>query len=209
MEKLVDLIAGKWPEMIIIFIVGLVVWIVAKFYFRRFVPVEDKINNVPCNKHNDYYKNMGVMAKSIRKIEEYIIKRDVFAIDELLRRCSPFRLTSFGEVLLASSGGKKCIDENIVFFDSEIQKLAPRVALDVENYALSVLNMNLSHPYFDEIKNFIFTVPNPYLIVDKEGNNFEFKNVAINHILLIMSVYLRDMYLNRHLEFTNINSDRL
>lgn len=199
MEKLVDLIAKGYPELIIFLIVGVVVWFVAKLYFKRFLPMENKVNNAPCNKDKDFYKDM---AKSIRKIEKYMIKETSLTSAEIMKRCCPYKLTDVGLKLLNISGSKICIDDNIDFFDSEIQKLKPQVALDVEDCSLSVLNENTDKSFFNPIKDFVFHASYPYMLIDDNGNREELKeDININTMLTIMSVYLRDEYFKRHPEY--------
>jgi hypothetical protein len=104
-------------------------------------------------------------------------------------------LTNAAVKLLETSGAKKCVDENLIFFNKEIHKLSPKVALDVENYALSVLNKNTDNSFFNPIKDFVYNVPYPYTIIDDDGNSLQIKDaINLGIILLIMSIYLRDKY---------------
>ena len=222
MDKVIDLIADRFPELIIILIVGIVVWLVAKFYFKRFVKLEDSVLDLSKNMNmltknindvskatNDLGSNMNllsrnsnILAASIKKIEDYILKRDNFAFDELLRKCSPYRLTDIGEKLLEISGAKKCVDENIDYFYKKIHELSPNVALDVENYSLSVLNESTDNVVFNPIKNFVFNAPSPYILNNEDGSTITLKNaITLNSILLTMSIYLRDKYFERHPEY--------
>ena len=190
MDKLIDLLSYKYPELIAMVMVGISVWIIAKFYFKRFIPMENKIKS--------HDKDIDKILESILNIEKYIIKKDITAIDGFLKKSSPYTITDAGKKLLAVSGGKKCIDDNITFFNNEIQKLNPKVALDVENYALSVLNKNTNNAFFNPIKNFIFNAPNPYTIIDENGNAVQHDSLTMNVILLIMSIYLRDKYFEQY-----------
>jgi hypothetical protein len=80
-----------------------------------------------------------------------------------------------------------------------IEGMQPKVALDVENYALSVLNENLKHEMFNDIKDYIFTLPNPVSVTDEAGASASL-DIRIESILLIMSIYLRDKYFASHSE---------
>ena len=194
MDKIIDLVVGKFPEMIIIVIVSMIVWLVAKFYFRRFVPVEDKIK--------DHDSVIDKIVESIRNIEAYIMKKDKSAIDGLFRKFSPYTLTDAGLKLIEISGAKKCVDENIDFFADEIQKLKPKAALDVEDNALSVLNWNTSNEIFNQIKDFVYNAPKPYVISDDNGNSVVLEEaITLSVILLVTSIYLRDKYFEKHPEF--------
>ena len=209
MERLIDLIVGKWPELVIILIVVLIVWMVAKFYFKRFVPMENKINDVPCNSPKGHCKGIDIIESDIKEIKsgmqnikEYIVKQDPYAAYDLFVKGSPFKLTDKGIFLLEVSGGKKCIDDNIDFFDKEIQLLNPKVALDVESIALSVLDRNTNSDFFNDIKNFVFNASK--IITDKSGNKMEFNDyITLIQVLQVMSIYLRDNYFERHPHYLN------
>ena len=199
METLLKLVLQHWPSITTAAIVGILVWMAAKFYFKRFVVMERKINDAPCDKHDKGFRDIGIIKASVRKIEDYILRKDTDSVDFLMRKCSPYKLTDAGDALLNVSGGKECIDDNIDFFDEEIQKLNPQVALDVESYSLHVLNSNTDKSFFNQIKDFVYNAASPYIIIDKEGNKTEFEgNLTMNHVLMVMGVYLRNRYFERH-----------
>jgi len=142
---------------------------------------------------------MQDIKESIRKIEEYIMRNDPNSIDKLIRKCSPYQLTSFGDALCLNAGGVKCIDTHLDFFTSEIQKMNPLVALDVENYALDVLKDNIKKDFFNEIKDFVFASPSNIQLEDANKNTTDIK-VKLDDILFVMSIYLRDKYFETHPE---------
>lgn len=205
MEAIFNFLVNNYPAIAFGIVIFIISWKMFKFY-SRFTKAEEQLEKLPCTTHGDdistFKQTLGLMQdlkESIRKIEEYIIKQDPNSMDKLVRKCSPLKLTSFGVLLLKESGGQECIDNNEDFFLAEIQKLQPKVALDVETYSLSVLNDNLKDEKFNQIKNYIFNSPSPKEFVDSEGAKINLE-IKIESILMVMSIYLRDKYLDKHAE---------
>ncbi|MDO9634215.1 MAG: hypothetical protein Q7J05_04120 [Paludibacter sp.] len=177
----------------------------------RFISHEQKVSSLPCDHPKE---NIGTLQRentmlkdireSVRKIEEYIIRKDSGAIDSLLRKCSPYKITFLGDALLNESGGRSCVDENLEVFIAEIEKLNPLVALDVENYSLSVLNENLKGPLFNNIKNYIYNAPDPVTMTNEDGSTTDL-SIKLEDILMVMSIYLRDKYFEKHTEIDITN----
>ncbi|MDE7383879.1 MAG: hypothetical protein K2M99_08375 [Treponemataceae bacterium] len=204
MESIVAFMLEHWPGLIFALAFGAIVWFFVSYHYKHVHPTEKKVKSLPCQKHEaDISKLTGnsvdleMMKESIRKIEEFLMGKDSKAYSQLVRKCSPYALTSFGETLLKDSGGKECIDKNEIFFFSQIEELHPRVALDVEQYSLTILKNNVKDERFDEIKNYIFCLPSPAVITNKEGESIEMP-VYLDTILMLMSIYLRDRYLAEH-----------
>ena len=103
----------------------------------------------------------------------------------VLHKLSPYSLTVEGEKHLIASGGKACIDSNLEYFLSELEKRNPQNALDVENEARDVIWVGSRMPFFNEIKNYIF--------LDPEG-------ISLISTIAAMGIYLRDKYFEIHPE---------
>lgn len=208
MEAFFTFISDKYPTIGLFIVFGVIVIWLTKLY-TRFTSSEKTVNSLQCHKHNadiSILRNqvdfMQDIKDSIRKIEEYIIKSDREAIDQLIRKCSPYKLTSIGEVVFEVSGGKDCVDNNVEFFIGEIEKMNPLTALDVENYALTVLNENLKSVIFNNVKDYVFAIPSPTTVTAKDGSTATM-SLKIEDLLLIMSIFLRDKYFEKH---TDINT---
>ncbi len=164
-----------------------------------------RVDGLPCRSHGE---DIGAlksrdtkitdMARSIRKIEEWIIKLDRDAMSDLVRKCSPYMLTDLGKALLEATGGKACIDSNEGMWLSLLEQSEPQTAYDVEINALSILSDNTGLAVFNDIKNFLYNSPN--VIGLKTGAGELETQVNMRRILMIMSVYLRDRYFERHPE---------
>ena len=205
MDATFEFLKDNYPTIfvitIIIIVVSIIVWKVSSFYHTRFKKIETFSQNTPCNEKG-YAANVVAIIdikESIRKIEEYLIKKDASSIDKFLRKCSPYSITDLGNQLLEKSNGKKCIDENTEFFIKEIEKMNPLVALDVEQYSLTVLNDNIKNERFNHIKNFIYNASNMITFADTDNSSIDV-SVELSSVLLIMSIYLRDKYFEVHPE---------
>lgn len=204
-EAIFSFFAENYPTLLWVIFGAIVTWQLSKLY-NRFKKIEDISGSLSCNAHQEELKeikgNMVLLndiKESVRKIEEYIIRNDSQAIDYLLRKCSPYKITYLGDALLDRSGGRKCIDENIDFFVERIEKMNPLVALDVEQYSLSVLNSNLKLELFNDVKDFIYNAPDPINLIDQDGNTKEL-SIRMEDVLMVMSIYLRDKFFEKHSE---------
>lgn len=202
-------ILDHYPFLAALFFVAFAtMWLTLKIssFISKSKEAHEKVDNLPCSHHKEHIVEikgqvtfMQDIRESVRKIEEYLMHNDSEAMDVLLRKCSPYQITSFGEKMIEMSGGKNCVNTNVDFFILEIEKRSPRVALDVERYALSVLNDNLKLEYFNDIKNFIFGAPEILKVTDDNGATAEIP-IKLEHILMVMSIYLRDKYFEQHPE---------
>ena len=91
--------------------------------------------------------------------------------------------------------GRETIDENIDFFISEIEKYNPKTAYDVEKLSYDVLFKSTGLDIFNCIKN--------YLYFTSEEIQLAGIKIKINLFIIIMamSIYLRDKYLEKYPEF--------
>ena len=129
-----------------------------------------RMDNLSCHKNDGHCTNVNTLSQKIdtisddvKQIQFDIIRMSVNKKGKFSVRCCPYQLTESGLMLLEDSRGKKCIDENLEFFIHEIKNKNPKVALDVENNALLVLSRNIDMDFFNEIKNFVFIAPCPYI----------------------------------------------
>lgn len=197
-------IAENYPLLLILTAACWLTW-KAKGVYDRSKEVEKKVDSLPCEQHKtdlsfvkQSNQKLNDISSSVRKIEEWILKMDINAMDDLVRKCSPYQLTEAGKIMLLKSEAKSCIDTNL---DRLLQLLAETksmTAYDVERNSLRVLSSLTEDSIFNDIKNFIYNSPASIDIETSEGQ----KEVPIGmqRILMIMSIYLRDKYFERHTE---------
>jgi hypothetical protein len=111
---------------------------------------------------------------------------------------SPKVLTDTGLELLIISGGKDCIDKNKEFFIQEVEKYNPTHPYDVEKISYRVINIYSTDPIYNEIKSFIYLSPKE---MELAGNKVPIDTTIIS---IVMGVYLRDFYLEKHSELNDI-----
>lgn len=203
-DTIFQYISANYPIILVIVVTCWVTWKVKGMYDRS-KEVEKKVDTLPCEQHKSdilLVKQSNIklddISSSIRKIEEWILKMDIGAMDDLVRKCSPYQLTEVGKIMLLESAAKSCVDTNLKQLLQLIEETRPMTAYDVERNSLRVLSSLTDNPIFNEIKNFIYNSPSSIDIETSEGS----KKVAIDmqRILMIMSIYLRDKYFEIHSE---------
>ena len=216
MDIVIKYISDNYPQLLVYLFVGSIAWMLAKYHFS-IQATRKKVDGLPCdshsallNLHTEKLDKIGnILANVCNALAKFEAKFD--AIDakmenhgsvlssictalvnkkmldpaSVFRKLSPYRLTEVGENYLVSSGGKECIDSNLDFFISELEKSNPTTALDVETNSYKLLLFSSEKPFFKRIKDYIF--------LDPDG--MPFITAA-----MIMSIYLRDKYLEVHPE---------
>jgi len=229
-EKLFDIIKDKYPEIgiaiLLIIAIAYVVWKIRDFIDSH-KDVKNKVNNLPCDKHSEKLNSISSLSEkldnlpcdkhnedilivkqnsvkldditsSIRKIEEWIMRRDVKAMDDLVRKCSPYALTDVGIILLSQSKAKECVDTNLDYLINLLELTNSKTAYDVEKNSLIVLTDIINEDIFNDIKDFVYNSPE-YIEIETSDSS-QMVEIDLNRILMIMSIYLRDKYFEKHKE---------
>ena len=116
---------------------------------------------------------------------------------------SPTKLSDFGNQILEEINGIEFINDNKECLISRLDEEKPRTALDVENSAFIVFVNFCNNEKFDDIKNFIYNSPE-YNVKDNKGCDRKY-NLSLIDVCFILSIPLRDMYLESHPEiFDNV-----
>jgi len=190
-------------------IVGFVVY-KATMYHVSIQRTREKVDELPCSVHatllNSHIEKLDRIGNILDKIDakfdaidtKFEAHKDVLVgicvalgnkkmLDPVtaLKKLSPYTLTVEGEKQLVASGGKACIDANLEYFLSELEKRNPQNALDVETEAIDVIWGGSRKPFFNDIKNYIF--------LDPEG-------ISLLTTITAMGIYLRDKYFEIHPE---------
>ncbi|MDR1919674.1 MAG: hypothetical protein LBQ65_08530 [Tannerellaceae bacterium] len=206
--------AGIW-----LLIGGVVAWFVSDI-IHRIKKAEEKIEKLPLPEHflelknemKDIRRTMDDFIQSVKdyirsnderlnEMSAWIMKTDVSMIDTL-KRYSPLSMTPAGKILFEQMPARKLVDDNLEYLIKEIEERDPATPYDVEEIALRVMIRNINHPMYNELKNYIYYSPETISIKDPETNKE--KNVAINMnvAMRLMSIYLRDLYLEAHAGLT-------
>lgn len=203
MNAIITYLLNHWPWVVVVFVVIVIVWYVAKFYFKRFVPLEDKTTHLPCETHrSDLQSIKTTMAKldaigeQLSEITRWIMKLDPEEIDLLAPKFSPRRMTKAGINLYEMSGSKAVVDANTDSLIESIKAKNPLTPLDVEDTAYLVLNNRLSEPIFNGVKNYIYFQPEKIKVDGDDGEVTVTLSLAL--LLKLMSIDLRDRYLAKY-----------
>lgn len=114
------------------------------------------------------------------------------------RKQSPRQLNENGESLFYDVKGQKFIEDNREFLFEQIEKMSPKTAYDVEVAALTILRVNQNNDIFDGLKNWVYLAPSR-VILDEDGKEVT-TDVALDDVLFVISLPLRDAYLHEHPE---------
>ena len=133
----------------------------------------------------------------------HTIKNILVLIDESISNIfslkkSPRRLNDNGVRVFGDINGKTFLEANKDFFFSKIDERNPKAALDVEDAAYWVLLANTDNDIFKPLKDFVYKSPT-YTLKGQSGEDKPY-NLSLQVVCFILSLPLRDMYLEQHRE---------
>ena len=215
METILNFLSSNYP-MIGIFVVAAFIGGYVHKYHASIQSTKKKVDNLPCDENSkkieehelklsslpceQHSQKLTEHSQSFEYLREILIGAFGTSKDKqkklqisVFNRLSPFTLSDIGQKYLATTCGKECIDTNTEFFISELEKMQPQTAYDVEDYSERVLFRNTGSPMFKKIKDFVYLVP--HLNIDGEK-----VDVSLPDVISVMGIYLRDKYLNLHPE---------
>ncbi len=181
----------------------------------RVIKVWNKLDSVEkignANKHSiesEVKPDLDAIIKSVTGIEKsitalvvYLKTKDNSIDSNLFVARSPIQLTDIGLDILDKMNGKDYIDKNKDKLIIALGGLKPKTALDVENNADMLLLTLSSEDEFTKIKNYIYNNPVYKTKSDDQLGDIEV-NLDLKLAISIMSVYLRNKYLEFHPELS-------
>ena len=141
------------------------------------------------------------LTRDVISIKSFLSTKYKEDIDLVSLKNSPTKLSDFGNQILEEINGIEFINDNKECLISRLDEEKPRTALDVENSAFIVFVNFCNNEKFDGIKNFIYNSPE-YNVKDNKGCDRKY-NLSLMDVCFILSIPLRDMYLESHPEFLN------
>ena len=109
---------------------------------------------------------------------------------------SPRRLNKMGEKFYKELDGENFLEAHKDSLFEVIDSLAPKTAYDVELYSLRALQIKSDEDFFNEYKLYVYNAPT-FEIEDENGNTKPYE-LTLSDICYILSLPLRDMYLEAH-----------
>ncbi len=177
--------------------------------------IEENIIKLPCDSYKEgitdlkavtskletnvttILNKMDTVGEQLAEISRWIMKTDPIEIDRIAPKFSPRRLSAAGIELYTISGAKKIVDDNEDLLVEDIHKMNPITPLDVEDDSYAVLMKRMSEPMFNDVKNYIYYQPEMITVKDENGDDVTVK-LSLPLLVRLMSIDLRDRYLNRH-----------
>ena len=141
------------------------------------------------------------LTRDVISIKSFLSTKYKEDIDLVSLKNSPTKLSDFGNQILEEINGIEFINDNKECLISRLDEEKPRTALDVENSAFIVFVNFCNNEKFDGIKNFIYNSPE-YNVKDNKGCDRKY-NLSLIDVCFILSIPLRDMYLESHPEILN------
>ena len=200
-ESILNIIAGYSVTAFLFIVVAVVVWFVARFYFTRFKKTEERVNNLPCKQHESQYEKLSEKIDNLRTdinaVMVYLNAKGGKAASMFSVKHSPRRLNEDGEKLYEEFAGEAFLKNNKKMLLDAIAAKNPKTALDVEMAASEVLFENLHNDIFNGLENWVYNCPTRKIKVNGQEQDY---NVTMNDVCFILSLPLRDMYLETHPE---------
>ena len=193
-DAIFNWMAENYPLLFVCILIAVVVWIVARFYFKDYRRVEDKVANLPCEHYSKLYNDMQIKLDRIITYlsTKYPTSAYVFSFKQ-----RPRQLNQMGQRLLEKCGGIRLLEEHSGFFIKRIESYNPKTALDVELQAYEVLISNQGLELFDDIKQWVYNYPAWELEI---SGNKEMYSITMGDVCFVLSIPLRDRYLAAHSE---------
>lgn len=187
------------PTLFVIILVAIIVWLLAKVYYTRIKKAEDKlkvvakkVSKLPCAAHEDTYNKIN---DNLNLIIKYLKKQDSNAAFLFSLKESPRKLNDNGKLLFENCGGGEFLIQHKGELLDAIAAKEPKTALDVEEIANDVLIERLESDIFNDIKQWVYNSPYWTISVDGEDKKYA---ITMNDICFVLSLPLRDMYLEAH-----------
>ena len=169
---------------------------------KRFADINKRFADVNTN-IKDITRDVKDLTKDVISIKSFLSTKYKEDIDLVSLKNSPTKLSDFGNQILEEINGIEFINDNKECLISRLDEEKPRTALDVENSAFIVFVNFCNNEKFDGIKNFIYNSPE-YNVKDNKGCDRKY-NLSLIDVCFILSIPLRDMYLESHPEiFDNV-----
>ncbi len=192
-------------------IVWLTIWAVKLTYKHK--ETTKRLEDLPCShhstkieKHDEQFADSKAAISRMEGQLDLLVKSLVLNQNKQIERAaadfsgkhSPRQLNSNGLELLKDSGADSFLKANMDFFIKKIEVLAPKTAYDVEDIAPAVLLAESNDDRFIPLKSWIYNAPAREL--RNEDGTTKMQVVSLGDIIFVMSLPLRDRYLELHPE---------
>lgn len=154
--------------------------------------IEHKIDAQTEAAHDLNLKLIG-LSKNINTLVTFLTVKHTDLQSGLFQSFSPIQLTVDGIAVLNKSGGQNYVENHLTTLIQEMEKQDFKSALDVQNFATSLIIKEFDSDDFIHVRNYIFQNP-VYRIKEKE---IPINSPTMNQLI---GIYLRDKYFDKHPE---------
>lgn len=209
LETIWNWIMENYPGIFAMLVVAAIVWTVSRWYFKFEARVKACEAHEPAieeirNDVKTLRKDIDSVKMDVKSIKDYLVTKDQKAINVLAMKNSPMVLNENGKQIYDIIVGDKFLTDNKTLLFEHIDGKKPRTPLDVEIAAKEVLIDLLSSPIFDGIKNIVYNYPS--IQIKQEGKDVDYA-ISISDACFVLSIPLRDMYLEAHPEINTKDND--
>ncbi|MCQ2270780.1 MAG: hypothetical protein MJZ52_06105 [Bacteroidales bacterium] len=113
---------------------------------------------------------------------------------------SPTKLSENGKMLFDAIRGDQFLLDNKSILLQQLSEKAPQTPLDVENDSNEILLRQTETEIFNGLKNWVYE--SSALLVNGEDGPRPY-TITLNDVCFVLSIPLRDMYLEKHPELIN------
>ena len=196
-EVLLGWLSQNYPYLFVIAIIVFLTCVVAKGFYAHKGKIDSVVNRMdklPCEANEKVNKQI---LEKLNIIVTYLSMKDSKAKDLFSQKASPRKLNNEGMQLFEDCKGSDFLKHNEEELLNAIEIKKPNTALDVEIFANEVLINLLDSDIFNEIKQWVYKSPYRKIAVNGEEKKYA---VNMNDICFVLSLPLRDKYLEKHPE---------
>ncbi len=192
-------------------IVWITIWAVK--LTNKHKDVSKRIEDLPCphhtskiERHDEQFADSRAAVSRIEGQLDLLVKTLVPKQKKRIDRAaptfsgkhSPRQLNANGIALLKDSGADVFLESNIDLFIKKMEIISPKTAYDVEDLASTVLLAESNNDIFIPLKSWVYNAPTRKL--ENADGSIKMQDVELDDIIFVMSLPLRDKYLELHPE---------
>lgn len=225
MDAVIQYFIERWPYFTIaVLVLTGAIWLTIKLTKRavRTDYLEEKSKSMPCEEHHTkivthdgaierlekrtdrletkmdkLIEEVGDIKTSIVSIETFLQSKYKTASPLFSQKYSPRTLNAKGKEVYAQFGGADFLQENGEMLCKRIEAKKPKTALDVEREAQTVLYETMDLDIFNNVKLKVYNSKDIVVNIDGKEESY---SITMGDICFIFSLELRDLYLAKHAE---------
>lgn len=179
--------------------------------------LESKMDSMPCAAHSELITRNADRSEETSRVMSRIEGQMTMLLSILIKprqseeeiplaledsaftaKCSPRKLNANGMKVAEIFKCFEFLEANKEWLISEVEKFVPKTALDVETTCRSVLSLISWDDRFNQLKHDVYH--SPYIEITNSEGISKPKDITLGDVLLVISIPLRDAYLERHPE---------